>query len=458
MIRNSINVSVIVPVYNVEEYLPACIDSLLKQHGIQFEIILVDDGSTDHSGAIADQYAVQDNRIKVIHQKNGGASAARNAGLKVAQGEYIAFVDSDDWVKENSFCELYNKAINCQTDMILGNLLYFHPNEIMYNPYNPVPEETRNMLFSGKESFVRWSETQSYIPMAVNYVYRRKFLERIQAQFEEGIMYEDELWTPIVLCQAQKVIAVDIDFYYYRQQESSVMFTTKLFRRLDSLFRVTDRLMAFAACFDFSGKDGELKGWLYVNIFKLYARAFAVLTHIKDTSYSLPAHHLDRFWHDCREMTPEPQRICKKYFQQAERELKKYTDWCISDWVATVDYQLKTGKRLILIYNMLQEEDSSLNSENLPVEWAITTDRRYLQQADVVVFHLPSLYQVIENELVKPKGQVWVSWYMESESENLWVKDTEIRDTFDHWICYRQDKDQNEHPLVCLCQKLKMMN
>ena len=456
--KQHIDLSIIVPVFNTEAYLSECIDSLLKQGKLRLEIILVNDGSTDRSGAIADQYAVQDNRIKVIHQENSGASAARNAGLKVAQGEYIAFVDSDDWVKENSFCELYNKAITCQVDIVMGNLLYLPPNGIMYNPYKSIPEETRNMLFFGKESFVRWSETQSYIPMAVNYVYRRRFLESIQAQFEEGIMYEDELWTPIVLCQARKVIAVDIDFYYYRQQEGSVMFTTKLIRRLDSLFRVTDRLMAFAAGFDFSGEGKELKSWLYVNIFKLYARTFNVLTHIKDTSYTLPEHHLACFLRDCRNMTPESQKICEKYFQQAERELKKYTDWCLSDGVATVENQMKAGKKLMLVYNILQDEDATLNSEDIPVDWFITTDRRYFQQADAVVFHIPSLYQVIEDELVKPKGQIWVSWYLESESENAWVKDPEIKDTFDHWICYRQDEDQKEHPLVCLCQKLKMMN
>ena len=95
---NKIEVSVIIPVYNVEKYLVACIDSLMCQGDLSMEFILVDDGSTDLSGKIADEYAKKEDRIKVIHQENGGASAARNAGLDVAQGEYIAFLDSEDWI------------------------------------------------------------------------------------------------------------------------------------------------------------------------------------------------------------------------------------------------------------------------------------------------------------------------------------------------------------------------
>ena len=91
-------ISVIVPVYNVEKYLTVCIDSLMNQGDLRMEIILVNDGSTDLSGEIADEYAKKEERIKVIHQENEGASAARNPGLEIAQGEYIAFLDSEDWI------------------------------------------------------------------------------------------------------------------------------------------------------------------------------------------------------------------------------------------------------------------------------------------------------------------------------------------------------------------------
>lgn len=97
-------ISIIVPVYNVEKYLRKCIDSILNQTFKDFELILIDDGSTDESGKICDEYNLKDNRIKVIHKENGGLSSARNAGLDIAQGEYIGFVDSDDWIESDQIC------------------------------------------------------------------------------------------------------------------------------------------------------------------------------------------------------------------------------------------------------------------------------------------------------------------------------------------------------------------
>lgn len=101
-------ISVIVPVYNVEKYLNRCVDSILNQTFEDFELILVNDGSPDNCGNICDEYAQKDNRVKVIHKKNGGVSSARNAGIDTAQGEYIMFVDSDDWINENMLNDMYN--------------------------------------------------------------------------------------------------------------------------------------------------------------------------------------------------------------------------------------------------------------------------------------------------------------------------------------------------------------
>ena len=104
-------VSVIVPIYNVEKYLEKCIESIVNQTYKNLEIILVDDGSPDNCPAICDEWAQKDSRIKVIHKKNGGLSSARNAGLEVSNGEYISFVDSDDWLDENTFEEVYNNFL-----------------------------------------------------------------------------------------------------------------------------------------------------------------------------------------------------------------------------------------------------------------------------------------------------------------------------------------------------------
>ena len=435
------DLSIIIPVYNVEKYLSICIDSLINKCDLRLEIILVNDGSTDRSGTIADQYAKRDSRIKVIHQVNGGASVARNAGLELAQGEYIAFVDSDDWVKEGALSELFNEAIKHKADIAMGKVLFRHKDRIDNGGFKPFPDEIVHVPLSGKDCFIRLMEANAYQPMVFSYIFRKEYLKTIQVRFEEGIMHEDELWTPMVLCQAGKMVVAGNDFYYYRQQDDSVMQTTNLQRRLNSLFRVTDRLMEFADHFKFSDDDGELKNWLYVIIFNLYSWAFVLLARMKDTSYKVPAHHLDRFWRDCPEMMPKPQKLCNYTFRKSEDELKKYTDWRTSEWVAPVASKLKTGKKLMLIYNTVWNEELSVKEGDIPDDWIITTDRKYFQQADVVVFLLPDLYVEVEYDIEKPEKQVWVGWYFESEKNNLLILDPEFRELFDLWMNYKQGAD-----------------
>lgn len=130
----------IVPVYNVEQYVEECVESLLQVSSICVEIILVDDGSTDASAEILDRYATQYAHIKVIHQPNGGLSNARNNGLREARGEYIAFIDSDDWVSPERLVALYCKAVQDKADLILGNILYIAPDRPEYSPFCSYPD------------------------------------------------------------------------------------------------------------------------------------------------------------------------------------------------------------------------------------------------------------------------------------------------------------------------------
>jgi ubiquinone/menaquinone biosynthesis C-methylase UbiE len=212
--------------------------------------------------------------------------------------------------------------------------------------------------------------------------------------------------------------------------------------------------MKFSERFTFSDKDREFKSWWYVNIFILYIMAFELLSKIKNSSYVVPKHYIDRFWRDCLEMMPVPQKVCLNYFSYVEANLRKYTDWHTSDWVASVAYEIKTGKKVMLIYNTIQDEDLSLKIEDVPADWVITTDRRYVQQADAVVIYLPALYQEeLENDLEKPEGQIWVSWYQESEKDHPLLNDSEIRDTFDIWICCANE-EQKEHLFVGLCRDI----
>ena len=111
-------ISIIVPIYNVEKYLSKCVDSILNQQYYDLEVILVDDGSTDHSGEIAESYKEKDERVIVIHKNNGGLSSARNAGLDVVHGDYVGFVDSDDWIEPNMYADMMNAMCKYKCDVV----------------------------------------------------------------------------------------------------------------------------------------------------------------------------------------------------------------------------------------------------------------------------------------------------------------------------------------------------
>ena len=436
---NQIDISIIIPIYNVEKYLTVCIDSLKNQGGLRMEIILVNDGSTDLSGEIADEYAKKEERIKVIHQENGGASAARNVGLDIATEEYIAFLDSDDWIKDESLSLLYDEAVKHHADVVMGNMWLCHQDGSMDKPFKCISNGSIKELLSGKESFIELVKTCFYLPMPFKYIYNRKYLHKIQARFEEGIMHDDELWCHIVLCQAERMVITNIEFYYYRQNEESVMHTTSLARRLKSLFQVTEGLIKFSDQFVSSKTSVDLRSWWYVNILRLYSKAFTLLPNIKDSSYIVHKHYLDRFWRDCGQMIPESIQRCRNYYYKAEAGLKEYTDWRVSDWVAGVDCQIKAGKKVMLVFNTINGEDLQLKIEDVPVDWVITTDRKYFQQATIVVFHLPTLHYELENDQDKLEGQTWVSWHLESEKDDLGINDPEINELFDLLISDPQD-------------------
>ena len=128
--ETSPKISIIVPVYKVEKYLCRCLDSIVAQTFTDWECILIDDGSPDNSGKICDEYAEKDGRFRVIHQENAGVSAARNAGLDAARGEWIGFVDSDDWVESNMYEYLYNNALETKSDVVICGFVGQHKKRI----------------------------------------------------------------------------------------------------------------------------------------------------------------------------------------------------------------------------------------------------------------------------------------------------------------------------------------
>jgi len=211
-----------VPVYNVERYIDRCVKSLIEQTYRDIEIILVDDDSPDGCPRICDGYAGRDERIKVIHKKNGGLSDARNAGLSVARGDYVMFVDSDDYISKDA-CERFSTLADKGYDVIVGDAC------VEGGVCDLSHMDNKAKDFGGLQ-YLKAAVSCGKAPMAawLN-IYKREFLRQNELEFKYGILHEDEQFTPRVLVRAQSVYLSDIVFYHYIIRDGSI--TTKKDKR-----------------------------------------------------------------------------------------------------------------------------------------------------------------------------------------------------------------------------------
>lgn len=219
-------ISVIVPVFQVDSYLDKCIQSIVNQTYCCLEIILIDDGSEDASPQICDRWAGNDSRIKVIHQKNMGGGAARNAGLRIAKGDYIAFVDSDDYISPNMY-ECMLSHFSEDIDIIECGYNTFATTDVEFenemSTHNPTVYTTEAAMREHiKDHFFR--------QLIWNKLYRRNVVEGIFFPTEKGI--DDEFWTYRVLLKARKLIRIPEKLYAYRQHDTSVMHTLNVEKRI----------------------------------------------------------------------------------------------------------------------------------------------------------------------------------------------------------------------------------
>jgi len=212
-------ISIIVPVYNVEKYLKRCLDSITKQTYSNIEILLVNDGSTDNSGEICNNYSNNDDRIRVIHKKNGGLSDARNIGLEAAKGEYVLFIDSDDYISENA-CEEFIREIGVNNiDLAMGDMTRIYSNTSGILQFS---KDSNKKIITGKEFIKLQMYNNSYNASACRNLYNRRFLLEHKLLFTRGLLHEDEEWLPRVLLNADKVKIIGINFYNYLIRENSI--------------------------------------------------------------------------------------------------------------------------------------------------------------------------------------------------------------------------------------------
>ena len=214
-------VSVIIPVYNAEKYLPKCLDSVVKQTLKDIEILCIDDGSVDNSGKILDKYAKKDKRIRVIHKQNEGLSVTRNLGIKEAKGKYIGFIDADDWISLDFYKKLYNEAEKYDADVSITSI---------YRAYsatdgkNLVDIQDYMQADTLLEKFALASLPEdNYV---VNKIYKTEFLRKNKLYFIPGIYFEDMRWSPPVIEKASKVVTVPGGCYFYFAHEDEIIVQT----------------------------------------------------------------------------------------------------------------------------------------------------------------------------------------------------------------------------------------
>lgn len=222
-------ISVVVPVYKVEKYLNKCIQSIVDQTYRNLEIILVDDGSPDQSGAICDEWARRDDRIRVIHKENGGLSDARNAGMKVASGSFLSFVDSDDWVSLSMIQTLYEALDSADADLSACGI------QLEYEDGTPHKSLTMSgkYVFSTEEALLELIHEERLLQPVCGKLYRTAQIRGVP--FPVGKHHEDTFWTYQAVARAKRIAVFDTPGYHYLQRGSSIMGVGFSLKRLHSL-------------------------------------------------------------------------------------------------------------------------------------------------------------------------------------------------------------------------------
>lgn len=300
-------VSVVVPIYNVEQYLDRCIQSIQSQTYENLEIILVDDGSPDNCGKICDQYASKDQRVRVIHKKNGGLSDARNAGVKIATGKYLLFIDSDDFVAEDLVQKTVESAEEYHSDIVLFDYKRLESDgavEIcsMIN----IPE---NQGFYMKD----FPQILFKAISACNKLFRKDFLEKSKIEFPVGYYYEDLGSSPKYLLVAERISYVKEPFYNYVIHEGSIMSATKEEKSYYDRCKMIERVISFYQQKQEYGKYFEELEFLAL-FHAYFIPAKEILFRKGDRAY------IDKFRDFVREWYPEYSR--NKYLKDMSKKEK----------------------------------------------------------------------------------------------------------------------------------------
>ena len=263
-------ISFVIPVYNVEKYLNECVESVISQNFYDCEVVLVDDGSTDNSGRICDEYAEKYKFVSVIHKVNGGLSDARNAGLKIASGDYVLFLDSDDYIAEGSLSAIADSISAYSPDVVFLNAKKFYPDGKVV----PLGDNYSAEKINGKSKAEVMSHLASlpkYPGSACTKAIRRQLILDNSLFFEKGLLSEDIDWTMRLFTLAEKFAFCDADYYYYRQRRAGSITNTKTIKNVQCLIYIIKK---------WASKD---LGRIYqkeINAFVAYEYMIALLCYV----------------------------------------------------------------------------------------------------------------------------------------------------------------------------------
>lgn len=238
-------ISVIVPIYNMEKYLDQCLESIKNQTFTDFEVLMIDDGSVDHSKEICMMYEKNDDRFCYLYQENGGLSAARNYGIKESKGDYLCFVDSDDMINDQYLDILYKNAILYHADISLGYFKRFYDGELEKTPVDNWPCCLDKIEVYRRLTVVGEVYENTNLIVAWNKLIRREIIEKIQ--FLPGKWHEDEFWIHHIIAEASIIVETKSEIYYYRQRRDSIIGISNQsdIRHLDLVDAFEDRVRLY---------------------------------------------------------------------------------------------------------------------------------------------------------------------------------------------------------------------
>jgi len=273
------DVSVIIPVYNVEQYLEECLDSVINQTLNNIEIICVNDGSTDSSLGILEAYEKKDNRVRIISQENKGLSAARNTGMRLAEGKYIYYLDSDDYIEIDALEKLYQRAIQDDLDVLFcDGDVQFETIELKDNTPKFKKRGKYEGIYNGSELFKNMLANMDYQTQVSLHFAKREFLEKHELAFQEGLLYEDNIYTLNLILSASRAAHLSQTLFHYRIRENSIMTSDRVsFKHLYSSLCIYFEELKFVERID----EVSLRNAVTTQIEEIYKRIQRIYEVVK---------------------------------------------------------------------------------------------------------------------------------------------------------------------------------